>query len=146
MKQKMTISLMSALTMLSLVSFSATAWAQQPKSKLKPIGDTGLITLGFNQILRVTGDWDGDGAANIQFRQLKFTADDDPDHVRKYIVASDEYFSRVTLRPGEAASVDILSNSFGVRAMVFSDNPNVRVNAVILDMTTGHIIAVLMPL
>jgi hypothetical protein len=111
--------------------------------KLKPVFDSGEITLGSNQTLRVVGDWNGDGAADIQFRQIKYLPTGCSGGVCKQIVASDEYFSRVTLMPGEAASVDILSNSFGVRAIVLSDNPDLHVNAMIVDTTTGNIIGML---
>ena len=141
MKRKMTLSLMLGVSMLlSLTGFAATA---QGRTRRMPIADTGVVTLGPNQILRVTADWDGDGAASVQFRQATYMPTGCSGGVCKHIVASPEYFSAVTLMPGEAASIDILSNSFGVRAVVSSDNPNVRVNAVIVDATTGNIIAVL---
>src|ERR671932_1719436 len=137
----MKLSLMLGVSMLlSLVGFTATA---QGRTRRTPIADTGVVTLGPNQILRVTADWDGDGAASVQFRQATYMPTGCSGGVCKHIVASPEYFSAVTLMPGEAASIDILSNSFGVRAVVSSDNPNVRVNAVIVDATTGNIIAVL---
>jgi len=42
-----------------------------------------------------------------------------------------------------AALIDIESDGFGVRAIVLSDNPKVHVSAMIVDKTTGNIIAVL---
>ena len=36
-----------------------------------------------------------------------------------------------------------ITNSVPVREMILSNNQNVRVNAMIVDMTTGNIIAVL---
>ena len=37
--------------------------------------------------------------------------------------------------PGEAASFDLVATTYGT-GMVFSDNPNVHVNAMIIDVTT----------
>jgi len=133
----------SVAIVLTVMIFILTVQAQQPKRK--PIADTGVVTLGPNQILRVVGDWNGDGGGTIQFRQIKYMPNGCSGGVCKQIVASDEYFSRVTLMPGEAASFDLAASTYG-RGMVFSDNPNVHVSAMIIDMTTGNIIGVLMPL
>ena len=50
-----------------------------------------------------------------------------------------------TAASGEAASTDILSSNeyFAVRAIVLSEHPNLHVNVVIVDMTTGKIIGML---
>src|SRR5438094_10046084 len=51
MRRKMTLSLMMTLSMLlSLVGFATTAQGQQ----LKPIADTGFVTLRSGQVLRIT--------------------------------------------------------------------------------------------
>jgi hypothetical protein len=142
MKRKVRNSI--AIALMTVMMCVLTAQAQQPKRK--PIADTGVVTLGPNQILRVVGDWNGDGVATIQFRQIKYMPTGCSGGVCQQIVASDEYFSRVTLMPGEAASVDIMSNGSGVRAIVFSDKPNLHVNAMIVDTSTGNIIGVLVGL
>jgi hypothetical protein len=144
MKRKMTLTLALTTSMLlSLVSFTTA----QGQTRRRPIADTGEITLGSTEMLRLTvaaGDVNGDGSA-VQFRQVAYMPASCNAGVCKHTVMSQSTSAPVTLMPGEAASIDI-SNSFGVRAIVLSDNPNVRVNAMIVDMTTGNIIAVLMPL
>ena len=145
MKRKMTLSLMLTMSMLlALVSFTTA----QGQTGRKPVADTGVITLGPNQLLRLTvaaGDVNGDGCA-VQFRQATYMQSGCNGGVCKHTVVSQSTSATVTLMPGEAASIDILSNSFGVRAMVLSNNQNVRVGAMIIDSTTGNIIGVLMPL
>jgi hypothetical protein len=143
MKRRMTLTLMLTTSLLlSLVSFTA---AQGPQ-RLKPVDDTGVITLGTNDMLRLTvavGDVNGDGCA-VQFRQAAYVQGGVNNGVYKLMLTSQSTSPRITLMPGEAASIDIDSYSWGVRAMVFSDNPNVKVNAMIIDKTTGNIIGVLM--
>jgi hypothetical protein len=142
MKRKTTLSLALTTSMLlALVGFTTA----QGQTGRKPVADTGLITLGPNQLLRLTvaaGDVNGDGSA-VQFRQVGYMAAGCNGGVCKHTVVSQSTSAPVTLMPGEAASIDILSNSFGVRAMVLSNNQNVRVDAMIVDTTTGNIICVL---
>ena len=143
MKRKMTLSLMLTTSMLlSLIGFAESVQGQQ---RLKPVDDTGVISLDTNEMLRLTvatGDVNGDPIA-VQFRQAAYMQASCNGGVCKHTVVSQSTSAPVTLMPGEAASIDILSNSFGVRAMVLSNNQNVRVNAMIVDITTGNIIAVL---
>ena len=142
MKRKITLTLTLMTSMLlSLVSFTTA----QGQTGRKPISDTGVITLGPNQLLRLTvaaGDVNGDAIA-VQFRQAAYTPAGCNDGVCKHTVVSQSTSAPVKLMPGEAASIDILSNSFGVRAMVLSNSQNVRVNAMIVDATTGNIICIL---
>jgi hypothetical protein len=145
MKRRMTLILaLTASLLLTLVVFSIA----QGQTGRKPVADTGVIPLGPNQLLRLTvaaGDVNGDGSV-VQFRQVGYMQASCNGGVCKHTVVSQSTSAPVTLMLGEAASIDILSNSFGVRAMVLSNNQNVRVNAMIVDATTGNIIGVLMPL
>ncbi|HEV8589354.1 MAG TPA: hypothetical protein VGQ72_10805 [Pyrinomonadaceae bacterium] len=142
MKRKVRNSIAIALgAPMAVMMFVLTAPAQQPKRK--PIGDTGIVTLRPNEILRVVGDWNGDGVADIQFRQAVYVQGGVNNGVYKLMLTSQSTSQTVTLMPGEAASIDIPSNDFGVRAIVFSDKPNLHVNAMIVDATTGNIIAML---
>ncbi len=122
-------------------SFALTAQGQQPKRKL--VADTGVVTLGPNQMLRLAGDWNGDGVTSVQFRQVAYMPAGCNDGVCKHTVVSQSTSAPVTLMSGEAASIDIDNYSWGIRAMVLSDNPNMRVNVMIVDKTTGNIIAIL---
>ena len=141
MNHRMMLSL--ALTvglLLSLVTLPAVA---QGQTKRKPIADTGMVTLAENQVLRVVGDWNGDGGITVQFRQVAYAPVACNAGVCEHDIVSQSMSAPVTLMPGQAASIDIESHSFGVRGMVLSDNPSVHVNAMVVDKTTGNIIAIL---
>jgi hypothetical protein len=142
MNRKMTITLMLTTSMLlSLVSFTTA----QGQNRRRPVADTALVTLGPNQVLRLTvatGDVNGDAIA-VQFRQVGYDPAGCNGGVCKHTIVSQSTSAPVTLMPGDAASIDIESHNWGVRAIVLSDNQNVRVNAMIVDMTTGNIIGVL---
>ena len=143
MKRKMTSSIALALTvLLSVMTFVPTAQGQQ---RLKPVADTGVVPLGPNQILRLTvaaGDVNGDGI-EVRFGKAAYMPlGCNNDGVCKHGLSSQSLSAPVMLNPGEAASIDI-TNSGPVRGMILSNNQNVRVNAMIVDMTTGKIIAVL---
>jgi hypothetical protein len=142
MKNRITSSIVLTLSLLlALVTLPLTAQAQQ---KLKPIGDTGEITLGLNQILRLTvaaTDLNGDGAAVIiRFGKATYMPlGCNSEGVCKHSLSTQSLSSPIRLDPGEAASMDITSN-LPVRAIVISSNPNVRLNALIIDATTGNVI------
>src|SRR5258705_13378343 len=119
MKDKATTLIAVVLSMLlSLVSFSSPA---QSQTRSRVIADTGVVTLAPNQVLRVTGDWNGDGPNAIQFRQLGYTAAGCDGSVCKHTVTSQTTSGPVTLMPGEAASIHIASYGFGVSALVLTD-------------------------
>ena len=141
MKRKITLTLILMTSMLlSLASFTTA----QGQTGRKPVADTGVITLGPNQLLRLTvaaGDVNGDGCA-VQFRQVAYMPTSCNGGVCKHTVVSQSTSAPVTLMPGEAAVVDFNNDGFPIRAMVLSDHPNVKVNAMVVDMTTGNIICV----
>ena len=45
----------------------------------------------------------------------------------------------LTLMPGEGASMDISDAAFGVRGVVFSNRPDVKVTAEIVNSSTGEV-------
>jgi hypothetical protein len=134
---------LTLIPLISLVGFAPTAQAQQ---KFKPVADTGEVTLGANQILRLTvvaGDVNGDGFA-VRFGKVSYMPlGCNADGVCKQSVASQSLSAPVMLNPGEAASMDLTFNgqTTGIRAIILSNSPNVRVSAMIIDATTGNIIA-----
>ena len=139
MKRNMTLSIALALSVLvSLVSLPAAARSQQ---RQRCTADTGVITLGPNQKLRVvvTG-MGGNDAITVRFRRMEYTQDACGGGVCKLVVASQSTSAPITLMPGEAASVDITPTpgSSGVRAVVVSNRRNVRVTAAIIDTITGE--------
>ena len=144
MTRRMTSSIVLTLSLLiSLVSFATTAQGQQ---RFKPVFDTGPITLGFNQVLRLFLSKDRGETIAVRFGKAAYMPlGCNGDGVCKYSLASESLSTPVILNLGEAASMDITlaNNNYAVRGTVLSNDPNVRVNAVIIDGNTGNIIAVL---
>jgi hypothetical protein len=144
----LSIALVVSVVLLSLMSSGATARAQ---NQLRPVADTGILTLGPNQVLRVTvaaGDLDGDTAVSVRIRRMGYIEEDN-----LYKIASQTTSDRITLMPGEGALMNVtdgMSNTIlGVRAVVLSNSRNVRVTGQIIDTATGQVnsvlIAILLP-
>jgi len=149
MKRKMMTSIALGLAvLLSMMTLLPASRGQTPGDNVslrKIVADTGLVTLGLNQALRVTGDWNGDGKDVVQFRQVTYVPEGCSGGVCKHSIASQSASAPATLASGEAASIDIVSSPeyFAARAIVLSEHPNLHVNVVIVDLTTGKIIGVL---
>jgi hypothetical protein len=146
MKRQITLSLLLKLSMLLLlVSVPSQIQGQQ---QVRILADTGVVTLGPSQVLRVTvaaGDVNGDGAISVRFRRIGYTQGAcNSDGVCKYALASQATSDVITLMPGEAASLDLVATTFG-RGIVLSNSRDVRVTAQIIDSATGNIIAIWVP-
>jgi hypothetical protein len=140
MKQRLALSiaLIVSVFSLSLVSSNSTARAQQ---RQRCTADTGVITLGPNQKLRVvvTG-MGGNDATTVRFRRMQYAQGACNGGVCKLASVTDLILDPVTLMPGEAALMDItpMPGSSGVRAVVLSNRRNVRATAAIIDTVTGE--------
>ena len=137
----LSIALALSVALLSLMSSGSTAQAQQ---QIRFRADTGLFTLGQNQVLRLTavfdfnndGDVAGADFARVRFRRMKYV---EADNV--YQVAAQDVTDPVTLRPGEAASIvtdNVDPDEFLGRVVVESNRRNVRATATIINTLTGE--------
>lgn len=138
----LTIALVLGVLSLSLVSSDSTARAQKPS---RFTADTGVVTLGPDQILRITvalGDT-GTPEAKVRFRSMEYTQGTCEGSVCIHQVASETTSAPVTLTPGGAASVNILGTTFGGnwRGMVLSNSKDVRVTFLIIDTATGAVVS-----
>ena len=140
MKRKITLSIALALSLV-LISLTASdsivkAQPQQPRAAF----DSGMVTLGANQTLRVSvvGDWNGDNDVNVRFRKTEYAPEGacGSGGVCKYSIASQSTSAPLTLMPGEAAYYD-QSLPMWLRIRVLSSSRNVRVTAAIIDTVTG---------
>jgi hypothetical protein len=133
------IALVLSITLVSLIKSDSTVNAQPP-DRFK--ADTGVVTLGLNQKLRVvvTG-MGGNDATTVRFGRMEYTQDACGSGVCKLVVASQSMSAPVTLVPDEAASMDItpVPGSSGVRAVVVNNRRNVRATAAIIDTITGEL-------
>jgi hypothetical protein len=139
MKRKITLTMALALGVLlvSLTSSDSTARAQQ-QAKFR--ADTGIVTLGPNQVLRVTATVvDGNDFLAVRFRRMQYAQGTCVGEVCKLASVTDLIIDPVTLMAGEAASMNLSQDGFkGVRIMVQSNRRNVRATAAIINTVTGE--------
>ena len=111
------------------------------------VKDTGTVTLGPNQMLRLTvvngtNQSNNNKGARVGFRRLEYSSGTCGGGVCVHTATSQDATDPFTLAPGEAASFDIPNTAFGVRGMVLSSSQDVRVTALIIDTATGNISSV----
>ena len=145
MKRKITLSLALALSivLVSLMSSDSSVGAQ---SQIRVVADTGIVTLGANQKLRLSVAWDWDlnnDGVFIRFGQRKYVQGNCNDGVCKLTVASQTVSDPIALMPGEAVTLEVTDdNPLALGAIVLSSKQNVRVNALIVDTVTGEVVSV----
>ena len=147
MKRRITLSIALTLSvvLLSLMSSDQAAKAQQGR---RVVGDTGIITIGPNQVLRLTADFDldgdVDGADFLVFKRIEYSQGAcGGSGVCKLAVASQTTSNPIALTPGEAALYDIpegTSNTVGVRGVVLSNRRKVRVTGIVFDTSTWRVV------
>ena len=144
-KFRLAVALVSSVALL-LMTFDSTTRAQ-PRQRF--VADTGVITLGPNQVLRITvGPNIGDNVGNIivRFGHTNYVPDAcNTDGVCK-LSGTNVFTGPMTLMPGEVASHDILPTGAGVRGIVVTTSQKVRVNAAIVNAVTGDTDVVMGPL
>ena len=147
MKRRITLSiaLVLSIVLVSLMSSDSTANAARPQTY---VADTGMIPLGANQLLRITVA-PADGGV-VPTGTVTFTVDG-VTYVRgtcdggicKYFSSSQTTSDPITLALGEAVSVDTVTGATGQFTLTFNGQtglPNVRVNALIIDTTSGAVV------
>ena len=145
MKRGITLSIAVVLgaVLMSLISSAATVQAKKEKTFS---ADTGIITLGPHQMLRiVTDNKDPDAEYVVSFKQMAYRGVPSGGGSRHNLV-SQSTSETITVAAGEGFSIDIGTSEAVVRAVVASNNEGVQVTGQIIDTTTGNIIAVLIGL
>lgn len=146
MKRKIALSIALAvgLISLSLVSSDPTARAQKPN---RSTADSGVMTLGPNQILRITVVNRGKSDSNIRFGRMEYSQGACNGGVCRLTLTSNLNNEVFTLAPGEAASMDIGNTSFGVRGVTSLQNnldSDCSVIAQIIDAQTGAVVSTIL--
>lgn len=143
MKRRITLSIafVVSVVLLSLLSSDSTTQAQKP---IRFTADTGMVTLGPNQMLRMTVVNRGKADADVRFTKMEYSQGTCNGGVCSHVVASETTSAPMSLAPGEGASTDILCGNDGglfqgVRGMVVANNQDVRVNCLIINTTTGQV-------
>ena len=144
MKRGMTF--LSALVLVAVsISIASSDTSVQAKRERVFSADTGIITLGPHQVLRiVTDNKDPDGEFVVTFKQMAYLRAATGSGSR-YSVTSQTTFDPITVAPGEGFSIDI-GTSEAVRGVVATNGEGVHITGQIIDTTTGNIIAVLIGL
>lgn len=124
-----------SLSLLVLASSDSTTHAQQ-RGRLFH-WDTGVVRLGPNQVLRITGDWNGDSDTTVGFREIKYAQGSCNGSLCKLIALGTTTSGPHTLASEEAISFELLATTYG-RGIVTSNRRDGRVTASIINTTTGE--------
>ena len=124
-----------------LTSSDSTAKAQERGRRFA--GDTGIVTLGPNQMLRVTAAGDGralDNLLTIRLSRIEYAQEGCGGGACRLSVAFRETIAPMTLGPGEAVSTNIrpMPEVAGVRVLVVADG-SVKPIAMIVNTVTGAV-------
>jgi hypothetical protein len=149
MKRRLRLSIPLVLSAVLLLLISSDSMAQQVR---RFSADTGIITLGPNQKLRVaiSGDFNGDGdvdGADFLFRRIGYIEQDNI-----YRVGADVTTEPIRLKHLEGASIEINQGGFdGVRCIVSgnligTDARSARVTVQVINRTTNQVDSVLIAL
>ena len=121
--------------LLTLASSDSATQAQE-RGKLFQ-WDTGVVSLGPNQVLRITGDWNGDGDTTVGFREIKYGQGACNGTVCKLVTISSTTSGPHTLAANEAISLELIATTYG-RGIITSNRRDGRVTASIINTTTGE--------
>ena len=133
-----TIALAVSLFSLSLLSSDSTARAQKQN---KSTWDTGVVTLGPNQLLRITVVNRGKADSGVRFGKTEYSQGACNGGVCKLEIINEQGTPAITLSPGEAASMDIPNTSFGVRGTAFTAGDDLWIVMQIVETTTGKVVS-----
>jgi len=129
------ITLAISVSILLLVNSESTTQAQL-RGKLFH-WDTGVVTLGPNQVLRIVGDWNGDGDTTVGFREIRYGQGACNGAVCKLVIISSTTSGPHNVPAGEGISLDLVATTYG-RGIVTSNRPDVQVTASIINTSTGE--------
>ena len=141
MQRRIALSLALALNVLvSLVSLPAATQGQQQPSRFFAF-DTGLLTPGAGQILRVTVvGTGGNDTIRIRFHRMQYMAAGcNPDGVCRQAKQLDSTSPLLLLNANEAASIDSPGDGSGVRVRVESNSREASVTVQTIDTATGQV-------
>jgi len=139
MKRKSTLSVAMALSLFVSMVIPLTAQAQQPPKRFR--GDTGVITLGMGQVLRITVNGkDGNDTFRVRFAWMKYMPTGcNTDGVCRHTVQSEGITTPVNVGANQAASFDVQGTGGGVRVSVFVAAGDVTADEQIINTATGEV-------
>jgi len=137
----LSLTLVVSLAIALLTSSRSTVTAQ---TEMRYRADTGVVTLGQDQILRVTvNGGSGSDAIGVRFRRSRYTQTACADGVCKFAVESQATSPPMISAPNQSSKLDVMGNQIGTdaaaRVEVLSSSPNVQVTVQIIDALTGQV-------
>ena len=136
MKRSIALAVALAVSGILLLLASSDSVSQTQQRRLFH-WDTGVVSLGPNQVLRITGDWNGDGDTTVGFREIKYGQSACNGTICKLVTISTTTSGPHTLVAGEAISLELVATTYG-RGIVTSNRRDMRVTASIINTTTGE--------
>ncbi len=88
-------------------------------------------------MLRIVGDWNGDGDTTVGFREIKYGQGACNGPVCKLVILSSTTSGPHIVPAGEAIALDLVATTYG-RGIVTSNRRDVEVTASIINTTTGE--------
>ena len=123
------------------VLFSTSAYQASGQNRLLPIADTGVLTLGSSQILRISvaaGDVNGDTDVVVRFRQMKYEPCSPPSG--KLCIMNNMLSAPIVLASSEATQVDAADYVLW-RTIVLSNRRDVKVTGIVFDTSTQRVVS-----
>jgi len=136
MKRSIALAVALAVSGILLLLASSDSVSQAQQRRLFH-WDTGVVSLGPNQVLRITGDWNGDGDTTVGFREIKYGQGACNGAVCKLMTIGTTTSGPHTVAAGEAISLELVATTYG-RGIVTSNRRDVQVTASIINTTTGE--------
>lgn len=99
--------------------------------------DTGVVALGPNQVLRIVGDWHGDGDTSVGFREIKYGRGACNGAVCKLVIIDTTTSGPPVVPAGEAISLDLVCHHLR-EGDTYQHPPRHARDASIINTTTGE--------
>jgi hypothetical protein len=131
------------LLVLTVLAVASVVPAAQETKQRRFIWDSGIITPGPNQILRliITAAGTTDTDLLVRFTKMAYVEGACSGDVCRSLFAGGSTSDLIRLGAGEAASIDVPPAAFAVRGIVYGSRRNARVTYQIIDAVTGEVVA-----
>ena len=136
MKRSIALSVALAVSMILLSLGSNSVTQAQLRGKLFH-WDTGVVALGPNQVLRIVGDWNGDGDTTVGYREIKYGQGACNGAVCKLVIIGTTTSCPHNVSADEGISFNLVATTYG-RGIVTSNRRDVQVTASIINTLTGE--------
>ena len=139
MKRSIALAVALAVSGILLLLASSDSVSQAQQRRLFH-WDTGVVSLGPNQVLRITGDWNGDGDTTVGFREIKYGQGACNGAVCKLVIIGTTTSGPHNVPAGEGISLDLVATTYG-RGIVTSNRRDAQVTASIINTLTGDTVS-----